>query len=284
MTLEWCQVAHPVLEPLQVYAQVAENQSKRWWRSVAGWAVVARRLRERFGRDCVVSARLPLYSLTAAAAIAVLAGGCAISKIGEVAAPAKIYDLIAPAASRHGPSLPLQLVVSEPSAVRALAGETIMVKTAAQSVAYFGDAQWSDQLPRLLESRLIQAIESSGTFQAVGDGRERMQADLELMTEIGAFQVEIADKRAVGVAALSERLVDARSGRVLATKQFEASAEASNDLAPSGVAALNQTLQSLLPAIATWASRTAAARAAELTGSSRANAPASQSTVTNGPG
>ena len=200
----------------------------------------------------------------AAAALCVVLSGCALTKLGEEAPAPNTYDLVAPVGSAKGQRSNVQLVVSEPSAVRALAGDNILIKPTGSEVAYFPNAVWTDQLPKLVQARLIQTIEGTGRFLAVGDGRDRLDADLELMTAIRSFQVELAGKRAVAVVDLFVRLSDPHSGRIIASRSFQGSAGAASDAAPEGVQALNEAAQGVLPAIAAWAGKVAGQHAAEL--------------------
>lgn len=189
----------------------------------------------------------------AAVILCALLSACALAKLGEEKPAPATFDLVlSEAGAGSGGRLPLQLAVSEPSAVHALAGDGIMVRPAADSITYFGGTVWSDQLPRLVQARLVQTIEHADRFTAVGDGHERLQPDLELITVIEAFQVEVSGHRAEGVVTLTAKVADVRSGRVVASKGFTASAPATDDSPRAGVESLNAAAGEVLPAVARW--------------------------------
>jgi cholesterol transport system auxiliary component len=185
--------------------------------------------------------------------------GCALAKLGADAPTPKTFDLVtastsAPATKRSN----AQIVVSEPTALRVLAGDNIMVKPSPEAVTYFGDAVWSDNLPKLLQARLIQTLESSGNFRAVGDGRERIEGDVELLTQIRAFQIDMAGEGGSARVELFVKLVDQRSGRVLSSGSFGESVPVASTAPRDGVEALNTATQAVLPQIAAWAAKVGA--------------------------
>lgn len=199
----------------------------------------------------------------AVAALCAALSGCALANIGQPQPAPQTYDLLAPLDVKQGRRSEVQLIVSEPTAVRALAGDQILVKPGPSSVTYFPDAVWSDQLPRLLQARLMVALESSGRFRGVGDGRDRIDGDLELTTQIRAFEVDAAGG-AVARIVLFVRLIEPKTGRVVASKEFSAEAAAAADTAPEGVEALNRAAASVLPQIVGWSGSMAAKVASSL--------------------
>jgi cholesterol transport system auxiliary component len=191
--------------------------------------------------------------------LAVLLSGCALAKLGADPPAPKTYDLVAPLASGFvaGKRTGVQLVVAEPTAVRAVAGDDILVKPSPASVTYLADAQWSDTLPRLLQARLIETLEGAAAFRAVGDGRERLEGDVELLTQIRAFEISTDDAGTMREARvdLFAKLVDAKSGRALSSGTFADRQPVSGTNAAAGVDALNRAAQTVLPQIAEWAAR-----------------------------
>src|SRR5687768_1229241 len=76
------------------------------------------------------------------------------------------FDLSA-ASGRVRGSVPGQVVVAEPAAVQALAGDRILTKDAAGTISVISGAQWADQLPRLVQARLIHTFENTSSIRAV---------------------------------------------------------------------------------------------------------------------
>ena len=181
--------------------------------------------------------------------------GCALATVGP-AEPPQTYDLLFRSSSPHQylkPKRGLQVVVNEPVALRSLAGDRIAIRPSASEIRYFGQATWSDQLPRLMQARMIEALGHSGRFGAVASNRERLDADVAVATEIRAFQVELQHAIPVARVDLFVRLIDQRRARVIVEQSFRDETEARTDSATAGVEALNASVQALLPRIAAWA-------------------------------
>lgn len=179
--------------------------------------------------------------------VAVLAGGC--SSLLPTAA-VETYDL-RPAETAPAPKgRALQVLVPEPTADRAFDTERIVVRPSPTEIAYFSGAQWSDRLPRLLQSRLVGALEASGRFRAAGRPGQGLAIDRQIVIEIRGFDYDAGDHRVV--VALSVKLMDDRTGRVLATRVFRAE-EPSGDDPKSAVAAFGRAQGRVFGEIVPWA-------------------------------
>lgn len=186
-----------------------------------------------------------------------LIGGCAaVTGLGGEAAP-QTYDLLAskPAPLAKSRQTRFQLVVSEPAAVRALTTDRILVKSGPESISYYGKAQWSDRLPSLLQTRLIESLSRSRRFAAVGGGSDRIEADVRMATNIRAFQIEMNGASAQAHISLYVKIFNEKSGRIVASRNFETSVAAPKDNVQAGVAALNSGLQTVLGQITSWSSK-----------------------------
>ena len=184
----------------------------------------------------------------------ILALGAALSACSALAPTPSVetFDLGRPAPVRLGAARTQQILVPEPAADRALDTERIVVRPSPTEIAYFSGAQWADRLPRLLQSRLVDALEASGRFRAAGRPGQGLAIDRQLVVEIRAFDYEAASRRVV--VALSIKLMDDRSGRVIASEAFRAE-EASGDEPKSAVAAFDRAQGRLLGEIVAWAAK-----------------------------
>jgi cholesterol transport system auxiliary component len=140
-----------------------------------------------------------------------------------------------------------QLVVLEPTAILPIASNRIVVRTGADAVAYLTGAQWADQLPVLVQTRLIETFQNARLLRAVG--RPGMLADYSLRTDIRRFELDVAGNQAV--VEISAQLVGA-SGRILAGKVFSASAPAERDDGPTITRALDAALADVMRQIVAW--------------------------------
>jgi cholesterol transport system auxiliary component len=183
----------------------------------------------------------------AAGALALVLAGCsAVLPTPSV----DTYDLAAAQTTVAPKGRSLQVLVPEPTTDRALDTDRIVVRPSPTEIAYFSGAQWVDRLPRLVQSRLVAALEASGRFRAAGRPGQGLAIDRQIVTEIRAFDYEAGQGRVV--IALTAKLMDDRTGRVLAARAFRAE-EPSADSAKAAVAAFDTAQSRLFGEIVAWA-------------------------------
>ena len=184
-----------------------------------------------------------------AAVASLLLGGCA----GGGAPPAT-FDLLAPKVMTLTAPKPatFQLVVNEPRAVRSLETDRILVKPSAAQISYYKNAVWSDRLPRLLQARLVEAFQNAGLVSAVGSRADRLDADIEMASEVRAFQVDIDGGQARAHASLYVKVIDGKNGRMIASRGFESQTPTSATDVNQMVVALNQSFDKILHDVVPW--------------------------------
>ncbi len=166
------------------------------------------------------------------------------------------YDLSAPTSfdNLSGRSK-AQLLVSVPTALKSLDSEMIVVRPSASEITYFGDAQWSDSLPNVLQDKLIRTFENSGRIRSVVKPGDGVVVDYKLSTAIRTFELDDQGQPTARVA-LSVKIINDRSGRVIASRLFEASAPAGAATPAKGVAAMDRALGVVLKDILVWVLKT----------------------------
>ena len=185
-------------------------------------------------------------------AFALLLGGCALAGLGSSGPAPNTYDLTAP---RDFPGLKAhsgaQILIQEPIALKALDSERIVVRPNSAALEYFAGAQWSDRLPKLLQSRIAQTFENSGKVRAVGRPGEGLLIDYQLITEVREFQIDTGGSDSA-VVTISAKILNDRNGRVVAGKVFSAQTAASATSADAAVAALDRALDNVLREMVAW--------------------------------
>lgn len=188
---------------------------------------------------------LPILGVTMAALLAV--SGCSSGT-----APTT-YDLTAvrdgAVAKRLNPGRG-QLLVSEPITVQVFDSDRIIVKDASGAISFIGGGQWADRVPRLVQARLIQTFENIGGRAAVGRPGDRIIGDYQLNTDIRAFQIMSGTGEAV--VELSVKLINDKTGRVVAARIFTGRVPASASDAGAAAAALDKALMGVLAEIVRW--------------------------------
>ena len=179
-----------------------------------------------------------LRSALAVAAVLV-AAGCA-------SAPPETFDLSA-ASLPPAHKLRAQIAVREPVASLDLDSQRILVRTGPETVAYLAGAQWSDRLPSLVQTRLVQTFQNAQLLQSVARAGSGPAADYSLELDIRAFELDVAAGQAnVDIAA---KIVGATSGRVLAAQIFRMRVPAAGSGGVEATKALNAALSAVMAQI-----------------------------------
>ncbi|HTV32927.1 MAG TPA: ABC-type transport auxiliary lipoprotein family protein [Methylocella sp.] len=148
------------------------------------------------------------------------------------------------ARTRHG-----QLVVLLPAASLPADSDRIVVRGNAQSVAYLMGAQWVENLPSLLQSRLIESFQNAHSLRGVGG--PGFLGDASLATNINRFDLDLAR---------SEAFVEIRAqilgpnGRVTADHLFSSAVPVASSEPAAVAAALDVALSKVFQDIVVWAS------------------------------
>jgi cholesterol transport system auxiliary component len=170
------------------------------------------------------------------------------------APPPATFDLMAPRVMTLTAPKPakFQLVVNEPSAVRSLETDRIMVKPDPAQITYYKGAAWGDNLPRLIQARMVEAFQNAGLVNAVGSRADRLDADIELASEVRAFQVEIENGQPQARASIFVKMIDGDNGRMLASRGFESSIPTSATNVNEMVVSLNQSFDRVMHDVIPW--------------------------------
>ncbi|WP_460448630.1 ABC-type transport auxiliary lipoprotein family protein [Alsobacter sp. SYSU BS001988] len=174
----------------------------------------------------------------------------ALGLTGCGSSPSETFDLTIPSgAARQNPGRS-QIVVAEPVALQALESDRIVVRSADGSVSSVGGVQWSDRLPRLLQTRLVQAFENAG--RAVGRAGTGINADQVLQTEIRFFGVSTVNG-AEAVAELSVKIVASATGKITASRVFKGSVPLAAVGGREAAVALDKAAQRVFADVVRWA-------------------------------
>lgn len=147
-----------------------------------------------------------------------------------------------------------QVLVATPTALKSLDSEMIVVRPNASEITYFGDAQWSDRLSRVVQEKLIQTFENSGRIRSVAKPGDGVVVDYKVVTTIRAFELVDANGAQARVA-LSVKIINDRNGRVRASRQFSATAPANLSSSAKGVAGIDAASQAVLKDVLSWVVR-----------------------------
>ncbi|UVK47796.1 membrane integrity-associated transporter subunit PqiC [Mesorhizobium sp. AR07] len=182
------------------------------------------------------------------ALLALALAGCAA--LGGKPAPLDTFDLSAPSIDAHGHSR-RQILIAQPSALKALDSQNIVIKPSDRSIRYLKGAQWADRLPLIVQARLAETFQRSGSFAGVGKPGEGLAIDYQVIVEIRSFEVRVNGGEHAEVN-LSVRILNDRNGEVRASKSFTASAPVSGSGNPAYVNALDSAFGEAAKDIVRW--------------------------------
>lgn len=176
-----------------------------------------------------------------------LLAGCAVVQ----GPPPETYDLTAPRdfSGKVGGTR-AQLLISNPSSVSVLDSERIVVRPDPYVVTYLKGAQWTDKLPKLLQTRIVQAFENTGNVRAVGRPGEGLLIDYQIVLDIRNFEIDSSSGTAQVL--ISAKIMNDRNGRVLSSQQIGGQATISGSGNDEMVAALDSASQAAIDQLVRW--------------------------------
>lgn len=180
-------------------------------------------------------------------AASLLAGGCSLL----AGTPPDTYSLTAPSFERRARPARGLLVVAEPVAIQALDSQSIVARPGTGEITYISRSQWSDRLPLLLQARIVEAFENANRINAVGRTGERLSPDYQLTTDIRQFEVDAMTGQAV--VELAVKIVNDRSGRIVAGEVFSARVPVGGVTGPEAARGLDLALAEVLTDLVRWA-------------------------------
>ncbi|WP_370402471.1 ABC-type transport auxiliary lipoprotein family protein [Sulfitobacter sp. JB4-11] len=181
-------------------------------------------------------------------------GGCtALASLNDAARPLDTYDLSPAAGSDIGRRTSRTLLVARPEASAAIATNRILVRSGPASISYLPDAQWSDELPLVVQSLLIRSISGTGRIGYVGKSDGGPVPDSALLVRLDAFGVVAApDGTFQTEIDMTLTLLNDSTQRVMATRRFAETSAAADDAALAIVTAFQRGLDRLLPQASDW--------------------------------
>lgn len=186
----------------------------------------------------------------AGALVVLMLPGCAV--LGGGSKPLDTYELTAPEIPSTGTRRSrLQLLVTEPSALKALDGQNIVIEPQEGVVQYLAGAQWSDRLPAIIQARLVETYERSGRVGGVGRPGEGLAIDYRIIVDIRSFAIK---KQGGDVAEveLNVRVLNDRNGVVRASRTFAARSPVSVSGNDGYVDALDRAFDETAVDIVNW--------------------------------
>lgn len=185
-----------------------------------------------------------------------LPGCTTVSRLNAAATPRDTYDLLPASIAATGPTIRRNLLVADPTSAAVLATDRILIRPAAQSIAYLPDARWSDALPGLVQSLLVRTLSSSGRIGFVGTPNAGPIPDVVLLTRIDRFDVDVgAGPQYRAVVDFDCTLLRDSDQRVITSRRFSQAATVASDTAPAIANRFQNLADQALSDVAEWVLR-----------------------------
>ncbi|HMF67432.1 MAG TPA: ABC-type transport auxiliary lipoprotein family protein [Phyllobacterium sp.] len=144
-----------------------------------------------------------------------------------------------------------QILIAAPSALKALDGENIVVRSGPNSISFLKGAQWADRLPNIVQSRLVQAFESTGRLGGVGRPGEGLAIDYQVISDIRTFNINVSGGD-TAVVEIAIKILNDKNGTVRSSRVFRATSPVNGEGNASYIAALDRAFDSAASDIVTW--------------------------------
>jgi ABC-type uncharacterized transport system auxiliary subunit len=140
-----------------------------------------------------------------------------------------------------------QLVIAQPSAVLAIDSQKILAQTGATASQTLAEAQWSDNVPKLVLRKMLQSFENA-KFDKVESEDDAFTSDAKLLIDIRSFFVE-PEAKGVVIEMTAKLLVD---GKVAGSETFRQTrpADPANAVAVAG--AFDAAFQQVASDMVVW--------------------------------
>jgi cholesterol transport system auxiliary component len=172
--------------------------------------------------------------------------------------PAQLYRVTPVDAFPPGlPHLPVQVLIDEPLAPAGLDTTRIALSRSAVSIEYFADSEWTDRVPLMVQTALLESFEDSKVLTAINRESLGFHADFILKTEIRHFEALYhSPNQAPEVwVAIIARLVNPSGRDILSQASFERRVRAEINDVPQIVLAFQAALEGVMEEIVVWAAR-----------------------------
>ncbi|THF52599.1 ABC-type transport auxiliary lipoprotein family protein [Allorhizobium terrae] len=199
------------------------------------------------------------YSKVFQRPFAALRTACAVSLMGVMLAGCgagtnnDTYDLasvrITPPAKAAAAKR--QLLIANPTALKMLDSDMVVVRVSGTEVQYLAKSQWGDKLPLMVQSKLVEAFDSTGKLAGVGKPGQGLAIDYQLISDIRTFEIDTDGGRRANVS-ISVKLLNDRNGTVVSQKVFSATVPVRGDVNQAMINALSQAFGKVTSDIVTW--------------------------------
>jgi phospholipid/cholesterol/gamma-HCH transport system substrate-binding protein len=183
----------------------------------------------------------------------ILAGLERMTGGGTSQAEIPIYDLATAAGLPPAPDEAPNwlLVVPEPTTLMGFNTDKILLQPSEGESVPVANARWGDNLPILVQAKVIQSFEQAGYAKSVSRTRDGIAGDHQLLIDIRSFQISTASEPATAEIDFIAKLLDS-DGKIVDATTFQGHAPVEGDDAQAYVNAVDKVFAGLMNELVTW--------------------------------
>jgi len=187
-----------------------------------------------------------------AAGLALALGACDVKLPGS-GPPPRLFTLEPKTTfDTEMPKVDWQLVVDPPQSPASLDTVHIALRKGPVELEFYADAEWTDRVPSMIHTLIIESFENTGKIVAVGRQSIELRADYTLQTEIRHFEVEHEGGVPAPHVRLIARLVKMPAREIVGERSCDYKTAAESDTLESVVVAFNEVLGRCIRRIVEW--------------------------------
>jgi phospholipid/cholesterol/gamma-HCH transport system substrate-binding protein len=163
--------------------------------------------------------------------------------IYTLSAPTELHAC--PPGTQHG-----SLVVPEPGALMAFNTDKLLVVGTAPEPGLTDKAQWADNIPSLVQAKVIETLDHTGCFSSVSRPHDELEADHRLILDIRDFRIALSPQPSA-VISLSAKIMAGRD-KITATRSIQESTPLSTLDSAGAVAATDAAFGKAMRQLVPW--------------------------------
>jgi phospholipid/cholesterol/gamma-HCH transport system substrate-binding protein len=182
----------------------------------------------------------------------ILAGLEKMTGGGTSQAEIPVYDLVAastlPPKPEEEPSW--LLVVPEPTTLMGFNTDKILLQPKQGESVPLANARWSDNLPVLVQEKVIQSFEKAGYERSISRTREGVTGDYQLLIDIRRFHITTGSEPQAEIEFVA-KILD-KDGKIINASTFQATAPTKGSDAQAYVNAVDEAFGKLESELVEW--------------------------------
>lgn len=144
------------------------------------------------------------------------------------------------------------LIINPPHAAAGYDSQRIIYVRTDHKLEYFAHSEWVDPPARMLAPLLVAAFSRTSAFDAVALTPSAAAADLRLDTEVIRLEHDFAQQPSRVRFTLRAYLIDDKTRRIVASREFDATVPSESENPYGGVVAANRAVRSALDELAAY--------------------------------